>query len=236
MLRYLLIIWLCLTATIVCAQSNLKGKVFENKTRIGLANVWVENLNSKRNAFSDKSGNFTIPAKNGDLILFKGFAYKNDTLLVTGANNIEVFLDPQQIALDQVNVTTTEIVKMNTYYDPQFHGQPVVYHRDSKGNYDGGVTLRMWYWKKGEKDKAKLDKKLKDFDTMDRIHGVFTPQIIGKYVPLTGEDMDTFIALYTPSVKVFSKRDFNLAQYLNDSYKQYLALPPEKRKIQPFIE
>lgn len=233
MLRYLILLGCCLTALFSRAQGTFSGKVFEYKTHIALNNIWIENLSNKQNTLSDKNGKFSIPVKNGDLVLFKGFAYRSDTVLITGSNASEVFLEPQTIPLNQVDVTATELGKKINVYSPEFHGQPVVYHRDYKGNYDGGITIRLHYWKKGERDKAKLEQKLKNFDTADRINALFTPENIGKYVPLKGEDLDNFISLYTPTVKQFSRNDFTLLQYLNDSYKRYQDLPPDKRKPQP---
>jgi hypothetical protein len=234
MLKHLLIWAFCCVSFAAAAQSiTFKGKVFENNTRVGLSNVWIENLNNKQNTLSDKTGKFSIAAKLGDLVLFKGFAYQTDTVLVTSLSGTEVFLDAQKIQLKQVNISTTETAKEAPKYDRLYHNQAVVYHRDYKGNYDGGITIRLRYWKAGDREKARLEKKLKEFDTMDQIHQLFIPDFIGKYVPLTGEELDNFISLYTPGVKEFSRRDFNLVVYLSDSYKSYLALPADKRKPQP---
>jgi hypothetical protein len=230
MRKYWCLVVLCFAGLSAFAQGTFSGRVFENKTRIPLSNIWVENLGNKRNTLSDKSGKFVLPAKAGDLVLFRGFGYKNDTVLVTRLGGTEIFLEPQKIELSQVNISTTELAKKFKDYDPEFHGQPIVYHRDRKGNLDGGINIRVHYWKKGERDKAKLEKKLRDFDTMDRIHEIFTRQTIRKYVPLDGDELDNFISLYTPSVTVFTRNDFNLLVYLSDSYKQYQALTPDKRK------
>jgi hypothetical protein len=230
MLRYLLILSLCFMASVVSAQ-KLKGRVFENNTRIALTDVFIENLTNKQSIFTDAKGRFAITAKPGDLLTFKGFAYQNDTLLITNSKDIEVFMEPKKNELAQVNITSAEINKsLNTYYDPQFHGQPMVYQRDKEGNYKGGIVLRMWYWKKDEKKKARLQQKLKDFEAMDRIYQLFSAKNLTKYIPLQEEDMENFIALYTPTLKEYKQNGFNAIDYINMSYKKYMALPPEKRK------
>lgn len=235
MLKYLLSIALCCIISAAMAQGTFKGQVFENKTRIGLANVFIENLTNKQNALSDKAGKFSVKAKLGDVVLFKSVAYQNDTVLVTSLSNTEVFLDLQKIQLKQVDISGTELAKEAPKYDKEFHNQPIVWHRDRLGNYDGGITWRIRYWKAGEHEKARLVKQLKNFETMDRIHELFVPEYVGQYVPLKGEDMDNFIGLYTPSVKVFTAKDFNMVAYLSDSYKKYQELPADKRKPQPLI-
>jgi hypothetical protein len=230
MLRWLLLIFIFVSsASIVLAQKKLTGRVLENGTRIGLGDVFIENLSNKQSTFTDVKGRFSIHAKTGDLLTFKGFAYQNDTVLVTDLNSKEVFMEPKKNELAQVNITSTEIKKLNTY-DPQLHGQTMIYQRNENGSPKGGIILRMWYWKKDEKKKAKLEKQLKEFETADRIAAIFTVSNLAKYVPLTGEDMNNFIALYTPNVKTYTRNDFNLISYLNDNYKKYQALPLDKRK------
>ena len=229
MYKWILLSSLFFFTSLAFCQTRLKGQVFESNTRISLADILVENLTNKQSLLTDSKGRFNIPAKVGDMLRFKSFAYQTDTLIIINMREKEVFLEPKKNELSQVNITTTEILKFNTY-DPEFHGQTAVYHRDRKGNLDGGLTLRFWYWKKDEHKKAKLEQKLKDFDTMDKIAIIFTPKNLSRYVPLTGADMDNFIALYTPNVKEYTRNDFELVAYLNACYKKYSALPQDKRK------
>lgn len=229
----LFIFLFCLSFTPAFAQKKLSGRVFEFQTRIALPDVFIENLNNKQSTITDSKGRFAIEAKNGDILTLKGFAYQHDTLLVINQDNKEIFLQPKSNQLAQVNITTTETKNFKTYYDPQFHGQTVVYHRNEKKQFDGGLTFRVWYWKKDERKKAKLAKKIKDFETIDKIAQIFTAKNISRYVPLTGEEMDNFIALYTPNLKTYTSNGFELVDYLNTCYKKYQALPPGKRKPEP---
>jgi hypothetical protein len=93
--RYLLILSLCFTTSVVSAQ-KLKGRVFENNTRIALTDVFIENLTNKQSVFTDAKGRFAITAKPGDLLTFKGFAYQNDTLLITNSKDMEVFMETEK--------------------------------------------------------------------------------------------------------------------------------------------
>jgi hypothetical protein len=229
MARYLFLITLFFSSA-AFAQAPFNGRVLELKTRIGLAGIRVENLNSKKATVTDNTGSFSIPVKTGDLLTFKGFAYSVDTLLVTQPWAKEIFLEPLNNELQPVNITTTETKNLNTYYDPLYHGQSVVYARDKKGYAKGGIIWRIWYWKKDEKKKAKLEAKQRKYDIMYNISLVFKPKTIGKYVPLAGPELDNFITLYTPTPAVYTANDFNLVNYLNACYKKYQELPPEKRQ------
>ena len=73
------------------AQGNLTGRVYENKTRIPIAGVSVQNLKSNVFAVTDKNGLFSIRAHVGDLITFSSFAYETDTLYVKDLGSTEIF-------------------------------------------------------------------------------------------------------------------------------------------------
>jgi len=52
-------------------------------------------------------------------------------------------------------------------------------------------------------------------------------------VPLKGEDLENFMTMYRPTYAfINSNNSESLAVYINDSYKKYEALPPEKRSLQ----
>jgi hypothetical protein len=235
--RSLLIIFCCFFATLsVKGQTILNGHVLENKTRIYLHGVRIQNLSTNQMAFSGDRGEFSIAAKVGDLITFKSFSYQTDTLLVTNMREREVFLEPQKTILNQVTVTDTgnqsATPNKNFFplYDPEFHGQTVVYHRDRDGNYDGGLTIRLHYFTLDDHNKKKEQKKTEERIISEEISTIFTTDNIGHYLPLKGTNLDNFLLLYTPTVAVYNKKDFVLLAYLNECYKTWLALTPEQRK------
>lgn len=211
------------------AQATVKGRVFEYKTHISLADMQVQNQTTKQNTTTNDKGRFSITAKQGDVLIIKGFAYQPDTVLITDVHELEVFLTPHQFLLGEVKVVTDSTKNFNTYYDPAFHGQTVVYQRDANMNYTGGIAIRLSYWKKDEHKRERLAKELQEEKDRDQVAKVFSPKNIGQYVPLKGKDMDDFLILYTPTTKVYFAGGFNLTTYLNDCYKKYLKLPEDKR-------
>ncbi|WP_428330408.1 hypothetical protein [Mucilaginibacter sp.] len=242
MLKYLLLISCCFFSVIaVRGQSVFSGRVLEDKTRITLHGVRVENLSNKLVALTDKDGSFSIGAKAGDLIVFKFFSYQPDTLLLTDLHDKEVFMVSQATMLKQVTITDTSgraFANKNAVqkYDPEFHNQTVVYQRDEKGNYKGGIALRLHYWKKDEHKKQKQAQTEKDQAMSEHISTVFTAEAIAQYVPLKGKDMDNFILLYIPDVKTYTSKSFNLLSYLNACYKEWLTLTPEQQKAGHLFE
>ena len=231
-----LILFIVLGITSLHAQTVFNGRVLENKTRIALHGVQIENLATKLKSITGTDGRFSIAAKSGDILVFKVFAYKADTLLITDLHDKEIFMEPQVNMLNQVTITDTNghISNANKNsilpYDPQFHGQTAVYHRDKEENFDGGVNLRIHYFTKDDNDKKKTAAKMQDIKISEHISSVFTAENISQFVPLKGEDMTNFLLLYTPDVKTYTKDDFNFLSYLSTCYKAWQKLTPDEQK------
>jgi len=221
-----------LSAASAYSQQTINGRVLEYKTRVGLTAINIINLNTKQTALSNNQGNFAINASLNDILVFKGFAYQNDTLVITKLNNIEVFMLPQQHLLKDVKVTSMDGPSM-AIYDPNFHGQTTNYQTDKNGNFKGGVNFRFWYWKKDERKKEKLRKLLQNEQLYNDIASAFTAKNVAGYIPLKGAELDSFIRMYIPSIKVYTASNFNMAEYLNNSYKKFMLLTAEKRQFMP---
>ncbi|WP_345948485.1 hypothetical protein ABDD95_16720 [Mucilaginibacter sp. PAMB04274] len=228
----LLCVALCLAAFLSYGQQAVKGRVLEDKTRVGLAGIHVQNLNTKQSAVSDNKGKFIIKASLNDLLLFKGFAYQNDTLLITKLNDFEVFLLPQQHMLNGVEVKTMEGPSL-IFLDPYFHGQTTAYQTDRAGNFKGGVAFRLWYWKKDERRKQRQEQMLRNEETKTQIAKVFSTANVSNYIPLRGTELEAFVRRYTPAVNIYRANDFVLVNYLNNCYKKFMQLHPSQRQILP---
>jgi hypothetical protein len=106
----------------------------------------------------------------------------------------------------------------------------MVYHRNEKEEFDGGIILRMHYFKGDENKKKKAAEKEHQRILSEEISAIFTADNISYYLPLKGADLDNFLVLYTPEIKVYNSAEFNLLAYLNTSYKTFLTLTPTQRK------
>ena len=237
MLKYLLItLFFVFVTGLVKAQSVLSGRVLESKTRIALKGVRVRNLVNRFVAATDEKGNFSISAKQGDILIFTLVAFKTDTLLLTDLHDREIFMLPDVNMLKQVTITDssgrTGNARKNMVlpYDPEFHGQVLSYHRNSKEEYDGGLTLRMHYFTKDDRDKRKAALKEEDRKIAEQIEYIFTTENIGRFIPLKGIDMNNFLMLYTPDVERYKDKQFNLPTYLNACYKEWQTLSDTDKK------
>jgi hypothetical protein len=237
MIRNILIICFCFFGMLTArGQSVFSGRVLESKTRVVLHAIRIENLSTRLKTISDDRGQFSIAAKPGDLLVFNGFAYQPDTLLITDMHAREIFLISKTTMLNQVNITDTSgTSKANSnavqHYDPMFHGQAVVYQRDAKYLKPvGGIAIRLHYWTKDEHKKRKAAQTAKEREISEHISSIFTPLNVSNYVPLKAADMDNFLMLYTPDVKEYTDKRFELVPYLNACYQNWQTLTPEQRK------
>jgi hypothetical protein len=230
---FLLFLGLLLLANISFAQGNLTGRVFENKTRIPLGGVSIQNLKSNSISVSDKNGLFSIRAHVGDLVTFSTFAYRPDTLFVKDLNDIEIFLDLKSTMLKEVKVTGTETRLGNLKAAPTpspFGGQTLVYQTDENGNPKGGLKLNVFDSHADANKREKAAQLTKDERTHEEITRIFSPEGLKDYIPLTGQEMDNFIILYRPDIATFTSPEFHLTVYINTSYEEFMKIPPNRRK------
>lgn len=222
----------------VFAQSTQSGRIFELHTRIPIGGAKVENLSTHVIVTSDTSGRFTIPATRRDVIVYSALSYRTDSVAVTNLNYKEIFLESTSKQLQDVNINSNNVAVnkgaslIPPYIPPSpLGGQTLLYQTNSAGDAVGGIKVMI----PGSKDKAsearKEQAKLEANDqTEQEIKRQFSPGNLKNYVPLTGQEMDNFIVLYTPSVSVYRSREFNFTLYVNKSFEEFKKLPEDKRK------
>jgi len=233
--RLLFLSLFILFCTASFAQQTLKIKVLENRTRVPLPNVKVQNLSTKQSTVTDAAGAFSIKAKLNDLLVLTSFAYQNDTLYVTDLGVKEILMEPKSEMLKEVKVNTITgvnvgLVKGGT---PEFHNQTVVYQRDERGFYKGGVAFRVFSSKGGErKRQADAQKEYTEAVRQD-IDKVFSPKNLANYLPLKPDELEGFKMNYVPSVATYISPRFNLMAYIDSCYGVFKTLPAEQRVLKP---
>lgn len=228
MLRSTLILCCCLLVQVCYSQQILNGRVFENKTRIALTGIKIQNTNTKQLVETDNEGRFSINAAVNNILVLTGFSYQADTLMLTNLKEIEIFLEPQKNMLNEVRIITPQVQSFG-FYNPDFHGQTVAKLTDDKGNYKGGIAIRLWWWKKDERQRKKMEQMAIDEKLQLEIAKTFAPGNLAKYLPLKNPELVNFSIRYMPAVSVVRTKSFNLLAYLNDCYKEFIKLPPEER-------
>lgn len=222
----IIIILLGLCCGPVMAQDILKGTVFENGTNDKLPNVFVHDGNNKQYTLTDKNGNFQIKTEAGHVLIFDAPGYVSDTLYVVDMAAKKIMMQTKTIALREVNVTSTR-----TTFDPHKE-YPEIYQKSKVYV----LSPSTWFSKEG-KDARRLKRYFKQETEERKVDAVFTRAYVGSIVPLKGQQLDDFMTMYRPTYAfITSNTGASLAVYINDCYKKYQALPPNKRSLQKLVD
>jgi len=221
---YLILLCFCLVSIGAHAQQNaIKGQVTENATSAKMPNVFIKNINNNQAALTDDNGNFNIRGVMGNTLIFSSPGYVSDTLYVADMRFKDVKMIQLGITLRQVNVRGEK-------FDPRAE-YPSVYQKSKVYV----LSPTTWFGKEA-KDARRLKKYFAHEVRERRVDSAFTRTYVSSIVPLKGNDLDVFMNLYRPTYEfVTSNTGESMAVYINDSYKKYMALPPEKRVVPKLV-
>lgn len=236
MLKNLLLLLLFIVPFKPMAQSSVSGTVydFDNRT-FPLQNVRVKNISNNQVVLTKAAGQFTLPARVGDLIEFSSMGYHTDTLFLINLDPKIIFLPGNSTTLKEVEILSAKVNPSILAPDPM--ARP--YKRiatdglQGKGNNDraGGMLFNLGYGKyRRQQEKIRL---LEERDRYQaEINAIFTEAYVSDLVKLKGDDLKNFMSLYRPPEElVKSERPFNYAYYTVKAYHSWLKLSPEERKL-----
>ena len=207
------------------AQQLLKGTIYESSGGARLPDVFVRNINNKQLAISDKQGNFSVKAETGNTLIFEAPGYIPDTLYLIDMLPKKIQLSTQTIALREVKISSTREA-----FDPHKE-YPEIYTKSKLYV----LSPTTWFGKEA-RDARRMKKFFRREQEERRVDAVFTRTYVGSIVPLKGEDLDDFMLMFRPTYDfIKGNNNVSLAVYINDSYKKFAALPPEKRKPQKLV-
>lgn len=214
------------------AQSQLTGRVYEDKTSIFIPGVKVEDLKSHAMTMTGPDGSFSINARVGDLVLFTNSNYKPDTVYITEIKYMQIFLALNSNMLKEVKITNQQI-RGNAGFTTQeekglLGSKHILYQADSIGRYKGGIKIPIF---DAPNTKRRHEERVAESEKQKaEIEKVFSPENLKKYLPITGQEMQNFIILYMPDVATYFGDGFSLTTYLSDSYKDFMKIPPDERR------
>lgn len=217
--RFIIALLLSLFAFSVKAQTNIIRGQVTDPSNAKLPNVLIKNTSNNEITLSNDEGNFDIRALIGHTLIISSPGYVSDTLFVADTKFKNVKMTPLGITLGAVNVRGQRFDPRTEY--PQVYQKSKVYV----------LSPTSWFGKEA-KDARRLKKYFEHEVEERKVDSVFTKLYVGSLVPLKGAELDNFMSLYRPSYEfVKSNNGASMAAYVNDSYKKYLALPPEKRVV-----
>jgi len=221
-LKLFTIAFLLLAVVSANAQTLLKGSVRETGSDIKLTNVFIKDINNNQMILADKDGNFAIRSAPGHTLIFNSPGYVNDTLYVIDMMPKKVKMAILTIALRQVNINSSR-----SSFNPRAE-YPEVYEKSKVYV----LSPSSWFGK-DSRDARHLKRYFAVEEQEEKIDAVFNETYVGSLVPLKGKDLEDFMTMYRPTYAfIKSNSGPSLAVYINDSYKKFLALPPDRRSLQ----
>jgi len=219
--KYFTIIILLFAISPLRAQV-LKGSVVERGSNQRMADVFIRDINSKAVALSDKKGNFDIITGPGHTLIFSSPGYISDTIYVTDMKYRRVEMLVQGIALREVNISATR-----TMFNPRVEYADV--YRKSKIY---PMSPSTWFSREG-KNARRLKRYFEREEQERHIDSVYNRVYVSSLVPLRGQELEDFMTMYRPTYAyIMNNNGPSLAAYINDCYKKWKTLPPEKKGMQ----
>jgi len=238
MSKKILLLLLCLLPVCLFAQQAITGVVYDldNKT-LPLQDVNVKNLNNNQSTKTRAGGQFSLPARSGDLLAFSFAGYHTDTLFLIDLSPKVIYLPVNATDLKEVKVVGVKLNPSILGPDPQMEEFKRVKTDGLRGknNNDkaGGLKLNLGYGKyRREEEKIRALEERDKYET--EINAIFTESYVADLVRLKGQDLKDFMSLYRPTaVLVRAERPFNYDYYTVQAYHKWLKLPEWQRKLPP---
>lgn len=217
----------------VCAQKRtvIHGYLLDSSRYSPIKNGTVLNTNSNKSVTTNDRGIFSIPVAINDVLFFTADGYHFDTLRYKMLMRDTIVVYMQQLAHVLPGVT----VRAEGYTKYQLDSiqrredflaiaggekKPVATNATSGAGL--GVDLDFLLSKK-EREKRKAYKQFDEHEKEMYVNSRFSLQIVHDYTGLTGDTLNHFMRLYTPSYEWLRTHTTNedIFYYLNDKLKAF---------------
>ncbi|MBN9382063.1 MAG: hypothetical protein J0H74_14945 [Chitinophagaceae bacterium] len=222
------------------AQQFMTGKIEKRGTTEIIIGANIINLKQGKHNTSDLGGNYKIPARIGDTIIFSSAGYLPDTAVVAGYMLTESYL----VAL-RSNVVTLQTVQVDESQNYQLDSMQR--REDYRFILDKKHPVKLWngkrpgdgpglsfspigYFSKGERAKRRLKKRLKQEEEDYYIDSRFPVGRVAQLTRLQGDSLRIFMYRYRPSYQFCrSATSQDIFLYINDKVKLFRKGEPAKK-------
>lgn len=225
--RLIFICTMLLLTSLVQAQSTLSGKIYEKVSDSIVPGINIWNNTTKASVRSDKEGRYSIAANEGDIIIFSGAGFVNDTLLVS----YDKLLTQQDITMSIQFISLRGIKVSNSYYKDSLarrNEYSNIYNQKgiTGGNRptDGvGVSVSaLSFFSYKAKKQRELKRKLEKDEEESYIDYSFPVEMVKNFTKLEGDSLRLFMYRYRPSYEFCRKTDrANMLVYVSDKLKEF---------------
>lgn len=225
MLQRLLIFCIILCYGQHANSQVLQGTISDRTTQIKLDQVEVFNQQTKQKTLTNAKGEFSIPASVNHVIISTRVGYKPDTLFLVDMKPVKRYLELNNNLLKTVNIRSGTFDPKTEYSDVYLKAKTVkVAQNEPFTFYPSHI-----FGKEG-RDARRFKRQLEREVSERKIDARFNEAAVKAITPLKGAELDYFMVLYRPKLKALDEMDDqDFKFYLMNSYKEFKALPPEKR-------
>lgn len=218
------------------AQTFLTGKVRKKESAEILISVSIQNHTQRKYDLSDEGGNYRIPARGGDLLIFSSVGYLADTLVVTPAmlaGDCPILLETRVVELPSFqvgslsNYQSDSIARREEYKWIYDHGGKTDLVQKERKQDGVGVNLNLFRsGSKEDKDWEKLKRRLIKEEEQHYIDYRYSREYVSRLTHLSGDALQKFMEQYRPSYD-YARRaaQVDILVFINDSYKKFIASP-----------
>lgn len=234
-------VFLGLKATAQVKQAE--GAVYDLDTKNRIAKIQIVNLRTKDISYNNLKGEFNVPAKAGDKLLFSTSYYRSDTVIFNGQKVLLVYLKRISIPLPLVTVYDSlnnpqrrlEVIKREY---SRIYG--TISNRDminipGAGGGAAGLSIDALYnsLSRSGRNAKKLQGTIERDYREQVVSYRYNQNLVSSATGLIGEKLADFMQKYRPSYNfVVIATDYELLSYILGSYRRYqrnpnaYALPP----------
>jgi|GEM_PF-1055995 len=199
-----------------------------------IMSVSVQNVSQKKYNMSDMGGNYKIPAKRGDTIVFTSAGYKPDTAVVSdwmfnGEDGYTVYMDPNVVALPTVRVGDVSNYQLDSIKRKEEYAYLDQFHKVKLAGgktFSDGVGLSFSpidYFSRVQVQRRRLRRRLAQNEKDYYIDSRFPRAYVARVTGLKGDSLQIFLYRYRPSY-AFCRKATNedILLYINASLKKFL--------------
>ncbi|TAF44902.1 MAG: hypothetical protein EAZ51_07860 [Sphingobacteriales bacterium] len=214
-------------------EKIMDGIVFDKYSKARLNRVNIYNPRLQQAVYNNTKAEFSIKAKNGDIIICTLAGYKTDTFLVANQTSIIVFLKRLAIPLAQVTVKDTVLSAQAKYENTkkQFHNLYRLGNNNdvfSIGPNGAGISIdALWstFSREGRNARHLMEIMERDYQNQV-IDQRFNAKIVQRETGLIGEKLLRFLISYRPSY-FFAVRasEYEFLSYINLAFNKFKTNP-----------
>lgn len=227
------ILWAVYLPSAFAQTKTIDGIVFDNSTQERIAKVNVVNLTNQASIYNTLKGDFKIPAKKGDILVFSKESFFNDTVKVKDEQSLAVYMIHTAIPLKPVYITGRFLSPQN-----QLEANKRLYNkaygsladRDLLNISSHGVGLSIDALYNMLSREGKNAERLRE--TIDRdyhqnvIDSRFNSTIVASVTGLKDPKLTDFMFKYRPGYYfVLEANDYDFIKYIRNNFRRYQRNP-----------